>query len=88
MYVKSATFNRDVSAFFAKWNVDLNDAQYESGAFPLYAPRPNLRKTDSYSQGWMEAGIICPHQIYRSYGDTRLIEEGWVNMVRFMDFLE
>ncbi len=88
VYVKSATFNRDVSAFFTKWTVDLNDAQYESGAYPLYAPRPNLRKTDTYSPGWMEAGIICPYQIYRSYGDTRLIEEGWPNMVHFMDFLE
>ena len=88
VYVKSATFNRDVSAFFTKWTVDLNDAQYEGGAYPLYAPRPNLRKTDTYSPGWMEAGIICPYQIYRSYGDTRLIEEGWPNMVHFMDFLE
>ncbi len=88
VYVKSATFNRDVSVFFTKWTVDLNDAQYENGAYPLYAPRPNLRKSDTYSPGWMEAGIICPYQIYRSYGDTRLIQEGWVNMVHFMDFLE
>ncbi|GHB65847.1 alpha-L-rhamnosidase [Persicitalea jodogahamensis] len=88
VYVKSATFNRDVSAFFTKWTVDLNDAQYENGAYPLYAPRPNLRKTDTYSPGWMEAGIICPYQVYRSYGDTRLIREGWVNMGHFMDFLE
>ncbi|NIJ54959.1 alpha-L-rhamnosidase [Dyadobacter arcticus] len=88
VYAKSATFNRDVASFFTKWVVDLNDGQYENGAYPLYAPRPNLRKTDTFSPGWMEAGIICPYQIYRAYADTRMISEGWTHMVRFMDFLE
>lgn len=88
VYVKSATFNRDVASFFTKWVVDLNDGQYESGAYPLYAPRPNLRRTDTFSPGWMEAGVICPYQIYRSYGDTRMIRNGWPDMVQFMDFLD
>lgn len=88
VYVKSATFNRDVASFFTKWITDLNDGQFENGAYPLYAPAPSLRKTDTFSPGWMEAGIICPYQIYQSYQDTRVIEEGWAHMVRFMDFLE
>ncbi|TLV02366.1 alpha-L-rhamnosidase [Dyadobacter luticola] len=88
VYAKSATFNRDVASFFTKWIVDLNDGQYESGAYPLYAPRPNLRWHDTFSPGWMEAGIICPYQVYRAYADTRMIAEGWTYMVRFMDFLE
>ena len=88
VYTKSATFNRDVSSFFTKWVVDLNDAQWENGAYPLYAPRPSLRKSDTFSPGWMEAGIVCPYQIYRAYADTRMIREGWPYMVKFMDFLE
>jgi alpha-L-rhamnosidase len=88
VYVKSATFNRDVASFFTKWVVDLNDGQLENGAYPLYAPAPSLRKTDTFSPGWMEAGIICPYQIYRAYADTRMIVQGWTHMVSFMDFLE
>ncbi|WP_439558482.1 family 78 glycoside hydrolase catalytic domain, partial [Dyadobacter sp.] len=88
VYVKSATFNRDVASFFTKWVVDLNDGQRENGAYPLYAPAPDLRKTDTFSPGWMEAGIICPYQIYRAYGDTRMISQGWPYMTAFMDFLE
>ena len=92
VYIRSAAYNRDVAAFFTKWIVDLNDAQWEEGpykgAYPLYAPRPNVRRTDSYSPGWMEAGIICPYEIYRAYGDTRILEKGWPYMVRFMDFME
>ena len=88
VYIKSATFNRDVSSFFTKWVTDLNDGQFESGAYPLYAPTPNLRKSDTFSPGWMEAGIICPYQVYRAYGDTRMIQQGWGPMTKFMDFLE
>ncbi|MCE7059695.1 alpha-L-rhamnosidase [Dyadobacter sp. CY343] len=88
VYAKSATFNRDVASFFTKWVVDLNDAQRKDGSYPVYAPAPDLRKSDTFSPGWMEAGIICPYQIYRAYGDTRMISEGWPAMSRFMDFLE
>jgi len=87
-YVKSATFNNDIAAFATKWVVDLNDAQRADGTYPLYAPAPSLRATDTYSPGWMEAGIIYPYQIFRSYRDTRIIKAHWPEMQRFMLFLE
>jgi alpha-L-rhamnosidase len=34
----------------------------------------------------MDAGIICPHTIWKVYGDTRVIERHWDSMTRFMDF--
>jgi len=47
-YIQSATFNNDIAAFFNKWLVDLNDAQRADNTYPLYAPAPNIRKTDTY----------------------------------------
>lgn len=87
-YVKSATFNTDISAFFTKWLVDLNDAQRADDTYPIYAPAPNLRTTDTYSPGWSEAGIICPYTIYKTYGDTRVIKKFWPNMQAYLKFLE
>ncbi|GAB2534966.1 alpha-L-rhamnosidase [Spirosoma aerophilum] len=87
-YIQSATFNNDISAFFAKWLVDLNDAQRADNAYPIYAPAPNVRKTDTYSPGWSEAGIICPYTIYKTYGDTRVIRKFWPNMVAYLTFME
>lgn len=87
-YIQSATFNTDISAFFTKWLVDLNDAQRADHSYPIYAPAPNVRKTDTYSPGWSEAGIICPYTIYKTYGDTRVIREFWPNMVAYLKFLE
>ncbi|HWR99719.1 MAG TPA: glycoside hydrolase family 78 protein [Prolixibacteraceae bacterium] len=87
-YIKSATFNNDIASFYNKWLVDLNDAQRPDHTYPLYAPAPNVRKTDTYSPGWSEAGIVCPHTIYKTYGDTRMIREFWPNMVAYMKFME
>ncbi len=87
-YVKSATFNNDIAAFFTKWLVDLNDAQRADNTYPLYAPAPNVRATDAYSPGWSEAGIVCPYTIYKTYGDTKLIRRFWPNMVSYLKFLE
>ncbi len=87
-YIQSASYNNDISAFFSKWLVDLNDAQRPDNTYPLYAPAPNLRATDTYSPGWSEAGIICPFTIYKTYGDTRVIKQFWPNMVAYLKFLE
>ncbi len=87
-YIQSAAFNNDISAFFTKWLVDLNDAQRADNTYPIYAPSPSLRVTDTYSPGWSEAGIICPYTIYKTYGDTRVISQFWTNMTAYMQFLE
>ncbi len=87
-YIQSATYNTDISAFFTKWLVDLNDAQRPDDTYPIYAPAPPLRATDTYSPGWSEAGIICPYTIYKTYGDTRVIEKFWPNMQAYLKFLE
>ncbi len=87
-YILSATFNSDISAFFTKWMVDLNDAILENNAYPIYAPAPKVRATDTYSPGWSEAGIICPYTIYKTYGDTRMIKEFWQQMLAYLKFME
>jgi len=86
VYVKSATINRDVASFFTKWIQDLNDDQWESGAWPNFAPTHAIRPGMVFSPAWTEAGIICPYQIFHSYGDTRIIEKAWPHMEKFMDF--
>ncbi|WP_317236162.1 family 78 glycoside hydrolase catalytic domain [Niabella hibiscisoli] len=95
VYTRSAIYNNDISAFFVKWLQDLNDAQFPNGAYPIYAPMPltaegvsAIRSTDSYSPGWMEAGIICAYEMYQAYGDTGIIKKHWPDMKRFMSFLE
>ncbi len=94
VYMRSAAFNNDIAAFHTKWITDLNDAQWENGAYPVYAPIPSengvatIRSSDTYSPGWAEAGIVCPYNIYKMYGDARIIETAWPYMAKYMQFLE
>ncbi|MGD0898937.1 MAG: glycoside hydrolase family 78 protein [Thermoguttaceae bacterium] len=83
-YVRTATLNADVQAFFTKWLVDLDDAQRADGQFPMVAPL----KTAGADGGpaWADAGVICPWTIYQVYGDRRLLARHYPAMTRFIDF--
>jgi alpha-L-rhamnosidase len=82
-YVRTATFNADVAAFYTKWIRELMESQRPSGTFPGYAPFPFQHGMD-FGTAWCDAGVICPWTIYKAYGDTRIIERCWPAMVRFM----
>lgn len=86
IYVRAATFNADIAAFYTKWLRDLNDDQWDYGAYPAYAPRPLARPNEHHAAGWMDAGVICPWTIWQVYGDTRVISEHWRKMNDFMDW--
>ena len=85
IYIRTATYNADVAAFFTKWLQELMQSQRSSGTFPGYAPYPFQLKVD-FGTAWADAGIICPWTIWHVYGDTRIVERCWPNMVRFMDW--
>jgi len=84
-YVRSATFNADVAAFYTKWLRELMESQRPSGTFPGYAPFPFQHGWD-FGTAWCDAGVICPWTIWQAYGDTRILERCWPFMVRFLDW--
>ncbi len=70
VFVRTATYNADVAAFFTKWLVDVDDAQRD-GAFTDVSPGTGCGEG---TPAWADAGVICPWTIYQVYGDTRLLE--------------
>ncbi len=84
IYVRTATNNTDVSAFYTKWLVDLEDAQGEKGDFPDVAPRKVA--LGGGTAAWGDAGVICPWIIYEVYGDKRVLEEHYDAMVRWVEY--
>ncbi len=87
-YVRTASFNADVAAFFTKWIDDVEESQRSFGAYPDYAPYPMVHGSagKTFGTGWTDAGIICPWTIWKTYGDTRLVERHWKSMTRFMEW--
>jgi alpha-L-rhamnosidase len=94
VFLRTASYNMDVAAFFTKWMTDIADAQTPDGIFPDTAPR--LREGENFvglgnlggAAGWADAGIIVPWTIWRVYGDRRIIERHWPAMTRWLDWIE
>ncbi|HOW63981.1 MAG TPA: family 78 glycoside hydrolase catalytic domain [Candidatus Paceibacterota bacterium] len=88
IYVRTASYNADVAAFFTKWLDDVEEAQRDFGAYPDYCPYPmgHGEPGQTWATAWTDAGIICPFTLWHVYGDTRVIERHWASMTRFMDW--
>ena len=86
-FMRAAVYNMDVSAFFNRWLVDVcEDAQMTDGHFADHAP--TFGPGDGPNIGWSDGGIICPYEIYRNYGDTRVIREHYLAMKRKLEWLD
>ncbi len=86
VFARTACYNRDVAAFFAKWLDDVADAQHPSGAFSDIAPRLNLDWAGS--PGWGDAGVIVPWTVWKMYADTYVLRRHYAAMAAWMDFIE
>jgi alpha-L-rhamnosidase len=85
VYIRTATYNADVAAFYTKWLRELIESQRSSGTFPGYAPFPFQHGLD-FGTAWCDAGIICPWTIWLTYGDTRILERCWEPMTKFIQW--
>jgi alpha-L-rhamnosidase len=89
VFIRTATYNGDVAAFFTKWLVDVDDAQHPDGAFTDVSPSPKGRGHGNGSApAWADAGVICPWTIYLMYGDKRILEKNLPAMKRWVDWCQ
>jgi len=91
----TAAYNMDVSAFFSKWLVDLEDAQRPTGAFTDFAPfvfgpkgeyGNDFTYTHTASAGWADAPIIVAWKLYETYGDERVLRKHYEAMKKWVEF--
>lgn len=91
VFVRTAAFNMNVGPFFDKWQRDLSDEQQDTGSIPSVAPvvAKGLSKQIQTDGGpaWSDAYIICPWTMYRCFGDTRILEDHYDGMCRFLEYL-
>ena len=93
VFMRTATYNLNVAAFFTKWMVDVEDAQTAAGVFPDTAPRlPEKRNFVGLDglgggAGWADAGVIVPWTLWRVYGDERVIARHWFAMKAWLAYL-
>lgn len=87
VFLPTATYLADVQAFFTRWLGDVRYAQSAEGSFADVAPMVTLFFADG-APAWADGGVIIPWQLYRTYGDRRLLSDSFASMARYVDFLE
>ncbi len=94
VFARTATyFSPWVDKFYARWFYSMRDNQNRDGSYFNYYPvtgRPpyGFDNNNPGWIGWMDAGIIVPYQVFMQYGDTKVIEQHYESMCRYMDYLE
>jgi alpha-L-rhamnosidase len=94
IFVPTAAFLYDVAGFSTKWLRDLAAEQWDSGVVANLAPSPPSESQGGFvaalngSAGWGDAAVIVPWEIYRAYGDRRVLEEQWRSMVAWLRYVE
>jgi alpha-L-rhamnosidase len=85
IFIRTAAFNMDVSRFFTKWMIDVEDAQRPDGAFTDVSP---FVAAGAGTAAWGDAGLICPWAVYVCYADKRILERHYQAGVRWIEYLK
>ena len=85
VFWRTASFNANLAAFSHKLTTDIRDAQSSTGAFTDVSPR--VGPTGDSVAGWADAGVIIPWSAYLQFQDTRILEENWDSMEKWMEHI-
>jgi len=83
VFTEAGSFNADTSSFFRKWMRDLCDNQHALGGFPGVAPLGQYGN-EPMRIGWADVGVITPYQVWKQFGDAKLVEDNWSAMEKFV----
>ncbi|AXQ30579.1 alpha-L-rhamnosidase [Solimonas sp. K1W22B-7] len=89
IFARAATYQREVLPFLRKHLMDVRDTQRADGAIADVAPM--LSDFDGVwiyygTSGWGDVIALIPWELYRAYGDRRVIDENWEAMTSWIDY--
>jgi alpha-L-rhamnosidase len=82
---ESSIHDFQMAAFYTNWLNDMRDAQEENGRIPNTSP--TLTGGNGGGIAWGSAYILLPWWMYQYYNDTRILEEHFVTMKRYLEYL-
>jgi len=90
VFFNTASYLADYAAFARKHLRDVFDRQWKNGKLPQIAPYANedwFMNPMNGSVGWADVGILMPYRFWRKYGDKRILEDNYDNMLRYAKFM-
>ncbi len=82
--IRTALDNYHLGAFYTTWAEDWRDVQQTDGDVPYTAPT----YVGGGGPAWSGFCITLPWDLYRYYGDTRILDQNFPMMQRWLAFLE
>ncbi|NOR76513.1 MAG: family 78 glycoside hydrolase catalytic domain [Draconibacterium sp.] len=79
------SFIFDISKLYNKWNIDIMDAQQESGSIPDVAPSYWPIYSDNTT--WPGTYLFVADMLYSQYGDLKAIETHYPNMQKWIVYM-
>ena len=89
IFARTAAYNMNIRAFMDKWLLDVRDAQIrynKNGAVHDTAPMGGDNRADGCI-GWGDASVIIPWEMYRAYGDTKILSENYTMMQNWVGYI-
>ena len=87
VFWRTASYNMGLAAFSRKFTADLRGTQTGTDMFGIFAPG-TVSSSAASAAGWSDAGVIIPWTAWLQYGDTRIVEQNWSAMQRYLSAIE
>jgi alpha-L-rhamnosidase len=84
---EQAMYNWANGGGYTKWMLDIKDEQRPSGEVPGIVPTGGWGYAWGNGPAWDSAYLIIPWEMYRYYGDKRILEVHFDRFKRYVDYL-
>ncbi|MBT0771674.1 family 78 glycoside hydrolase catalytic domain [Kineosporia sp. J2-2] len=85
IFAPTASRNADVSAFFARWMLDVLGTQDAEGAFRDVAPVVSMYR--QAAPAWGDGAVVIPWHLWRTYADKRSLATAFPHMKAWVGFV-
>lgn len=86
--IETALYNFDAITIYEKWLADHRDEQQPNGVLPDIIPTGGWGYGTANGLDWTSTIAIIPWQMYMFYGDSRLLEDCYENIKRYVNYVD
>ncbi len=83
VFWRTASYNMDLTQFSKKFAGDIRGTQVGTPMYGIFAPGTST-PSPGFGAGWSDAGVIIPWTAWLQSGDTRVIEQNWDAMEKYL----
>ena len=86
--IETALYNFDGITVYEKWLADHRDEQQPNGVLPDIIPTGGWGYGTANGLDWTSTIAIIPWEIYRFYGDSKLLADSYDHIRRYVDYVD